>query len=360
MCDGDDPLVTVMPGAARRSITTHVRMFANLMPRDRAAGRLLHYARSDAGTGVAVRRILDSVIVDTASAGASRRRCARRCWSRSAEQTRLARSGRMHYGERMRETAVAGITLRLDPAEAGGRYLAPILILPGLFQSPACWRGMTSMLAHRGWNVYLLPRPATTDATGSTAGGWRTALTTAVRVASNLDTKVVVFGADIGASLALGLLADIRPLALALFAPAEPGHAADAYRKALGFFGRMRGQAGPDVAAPASIAKTAPRPTDPGTEPRAFVQDLIFAGDGLRPTTHPPALVFAPENDPLVAAEHAQSFAATPYAKLARAKLSGRWWPSSRWEPVADEVHRFLILTLADRVVEFPDEVIED
>lgn len=265
------------------------------------------------------------------------------------------------YGERMRETTIAGVKLWLDPAEAGGRYFAPILIFPGLFQSPACWRGMTSMLAHRGWNVYVLPRPsASVQAASARSAGWNESLATAVRVASNLDTKVIVFGADVGASLALALPANARPLALALFSPAEPSHAASAYEKTLGFLSRRRAQGRDDVSAPATLVKKAPRATDPGTEPRAFVSDLGAGIEAVRPENHPPALVFVPDHDPLVEARHAASFAGTPYARLARSTLDGRWWPSTRWEPIANEVHRFLILTLADRVVEFPDEIIED
>jgi len=259
----------------------------------------------------------------------------------------------------MHETTIAGVPLRLDPAEAGGRYLAPILVLPGLFQSWACWRGMTSMLAHRGWNVYLLPRVVNASGAEGNTGGWDSSLATAARVASSLDEKIIVFGADIGASLALALLNEVRPLALGLFAPAEPAHAAHAYERTLGFLARRRARAGAEVEAPASVAKSAARPTDPAAEPRALLDDLTGTGP-VRPREHPPALVFAPENDALVDTAHAASFADTAHAKLARTRLQGRWWPSTRWEPIADEVHRFLILTLADRVVEFPDEIIDD
>ncbi len=78
-----------------------------------------------------------------------------------------------------------------------------------------------------------------------------------------------------------------------------------------------------------------------------------------RPSEHPPALVFVAEGDPLVAGEESLAFTDTPYSRTAPSRLAGHWWPSSRWEPIADEIHRFLILTLADRVVEFPEEVLE-
>jgi hypothetical protein len=262
----------------------------------------------------------------------------------------------------MREVAVASVPLRLEAGEAGGRYLAPILILPGLFQSWACWRGMTSMLAHRGWNVYLLPRAS--DVPSADAGadyGWEAALTTAAAVARGLGDKIVVFGADVGASLALSLLDRLHPLALGLFAPVEPGQAARAFERSLGMLARRRArkQTSP-VAAPAALAKRVHRVTDASVEPQRFMQDLIGGVAFSAPAEHPPAIVFAPEEDPLVAREQALAFTHTPYAKLAPTRLYGRWWPSSRWEPIADEVHRFLILTLADRVVEFPEEIIED
>jgi pimeloyl-ACP methyl ester carboxylesterase len=261
----------------------------------------------------------------------------------------------------MRETNVAGVPVWLDPAEAGGRYRAPILILPGLFQSSSCWRGVTSMLAHRGWNVYVLPRAAADTGAGGSQGGWEAVLATAVRVAANLDEKIVLFGADVGAGLALATLEHVRPLALALFAPVEPTHAGRAYGKSLGFFRRgAERDSASVVSAPASIAKTAARASDREAEPRGLIENLSQGIGRVRREQHPPALVFVADGDPLVDSNHAAEFAATNYAKLARTRLAGRWWPSTRWEPIVDEVHRFLILTLADRVVEFPDEILDD
>ena len=129
----------------------------------------------------------------------------------------------------------------------------------------------------------------------------------------------------------------------------------------LGFFERRRfaAQTGP-VLPPATIAHTAPHPHAPGAEPRALVDDLLSAGAFHRPALHPPAIVFMPTDDPLVAAKHALTFAGPPHAKAARARLAGRWWPMSGWQAACDEAHRFLILTLGDRVVEFPDEIIND
>ena len=264
----------------------------------------------------------------------------------------------------MRSVTVGNIRLQLEAAEAGGRYLAPILIFPGLFQSPVCWRGMTSMLAHRGWNVYLLPRAEIDDRGAAHIDdeyGWQRAVDAAATAAARVGDQVIVLGADIGATLALSILDRVRPLALGLFAPADPAHVGDALERNRGFLARrLARKAGGPVTPPASIARTIHRETDSIGEPRMLVADLTASGDSQRPTDHPPAIVFAVGEDPLVAHEHALSFTTSPYSKPARTVLQGRFWPSSGWEPVADDVHRFLILTLADRVVEFPDEIINE
>src|SRR6185503_20669587 len=124
----------------------------------------------------------------------------------------------------MREVVVGDVVVRLEAGEAGGRYLAPILVVPGLFQSWACWRGMTSMLAHRGWDVYLLPRLTERDGVlqPNRADGWAAAVETAARVTRGLSDKVILFGADVGAAIALATLERAHPLALALFSPVDP------------------------------------------------------------------------------------------------------------------------------------------
>jgi alpha-beta hydrolase superfamily lysophospholipase len=255
----------------------------------------------------------------------------------------------------------------MEPPEAG-RYFAPILVVPGLFQSAECWRPFTSMLAHRGWEVYVLVRQPIEDDDTSAASidrDWAGTLDAATRAVKRLGDKVIVFGADVGASVALSVAAATGPMALALFAPAEPEHVGAALTRSLGFFERRRFNAAAaagvaPVAPPAKLAGEMPHPKAAGLEPRALIDDIVAAKSFSRPLLHPPAIVFAPERDPLVAADHSLGFAGTPQAKAAKARLAGRWWPMSGWQAACDEAHRFLILTLGDRVVEFPDEIIND
>jgi pimeloyl-ACP methyl ester carboxylesterase len=247
---------------------------------------------------------------------------------------------------------IAGHGVHFDAPEAG-RYLAPILVLPGLFQSFQCWRGLTSMLAHRGWEVYVLARD---EEEGSGASGWSAQCEAAANVAAGLGDNVIIFGADIGAAIAMAACQRVTPLALGLFAPSLPaplGHALAASRSILERAKKSSGQA------PDKLAKGT-KPADLSSEPVDLLDDI---GEGIafeRPSSHPPAIVFAPDGDPLVTSEQALSFADGELARTSPTRLDGRWWPAKRSAAVADGVHRFLVLTLGDRVVEFPDEILAD
>lgn len=264
----------------------------------------------------------------------------------------------------MRPVEIGDVVLQLEPPEAG-RYHAPILLIPGLFQSTACWRPFTTMLAHRGWEVYALGRqPYETDDDEPVAPpdyDFAGAVATAKRAAQKLGDKVIVFGADVGASVALAIAAEARPMAIVAFAPAELAHIGARLAAQTGFFEkRRRARATGPVPPPARLAKSAPLAASAGDEPRALVDDLVAGIPYERPPVSPPTLVFAASDDPLVATEHAASFAGAPHAKLARTSVAGRWWPTRQWQAACDEAHRFLILTLGDRVVEFPEEILAD
>lgn len=275
--------------------------------------------------------------------------------------------------------AVAGFSLDYEAPEAG-RYLAPILILPGLFQSFACWRSLSSSLAQRGWELYLLPRqpldarahPAQAVATIQDL----TALT--LRVARELHEKVIVFGADLGGHVALELAEELEPLALVLFCPCSPVELGVRYSRSLGLLRRLGLRAAPrssrGLLPPASLRR-GPIPEEwIEAEPEGLLEDLLLAAKS-RPargrSTAPrprasesdartcPTLLFDADGDPLVARDTVVAREG-PVTKLARTVLAGRYWPAQGGQPLADEVHRFLILTLGDRVVEFPDSVFDD
>ncbi|MFT4572185.1 MAG: pimeloyl-ACP methyl ester carboxylesterase [Candidatus Binatia bacterium] len=260
----------------------------------------------------------------------------------------------------MRRLRVGDQAVHSEAPEAG-RYHAPILLLPGLFQSFLCWRAVTSVLAHRGWEIYCLARTML-DQDGEELitedDGWERAQEKVVQIAGELGDKVIIFGADVGAALALSVADKTTPLALALMAPAHPQQLASSYRASQGLLGRLRpGTPGKPVAAPAALAKQAAFEQFVVDEPGRLLAEL---GDVPNLTgTSIPRIVYAPLNDPLVDTDASSAFGQEPGARLAPTRLDGRWWASDPGS-VADEIHRFLILTLGDRIVEFPDEILED
>jgi len=257
-------------------------------------------------------------------------------------------------------------------APEAARYRAAILVLPGLFQSFACWRPITSMLAHRGWEVYGLTRtmpdqggrPRLVDET------WDRARARIIEVSARLGSPLVVLASDLGAALALSLAGELPLLALALFSPSDPADLGAGYRRTLptnGPLGLLRALRRP-TSAPHTGGVIAHRallgPHTGGEETTAEPQRLLDElHEGLhfaRPDRHPPALIFASRNDPLVAEKHALSFAASARAKASHTRLDGRFFPHTGGALLADEVQRFLILTLGDRIVDFPDEIAQD
>ncbi len=260
----------------------------------------------------------------------------------------------------MRTVVVGGQTVHFEAPEAG-RYHAPLLLLPGMFQSFLCWRAVTSALAHRGWEVYCLARTMP-DEDGERLvtedDGWERAREKVLEVAGRLGDKTIVLGADLGAALALATAAEIAPLAMALFAPSRPQALAEAHRRSLGMLGRRRGpKAGSPLAVPPNLARDAPFEQFTVPEPGRLVSELPEVAPP--PACGIPRIVFAPEGDPLVDRDEATAFAGEQGARLAPTTLAGRWWPSDPGT-VGDEIHRFLILTLGDRIVEFPDEILAD
>lgn len=250
-------------------------------------------------------------------------------------------------------------------APEAGRYHAPLLLLPGLYQSFGCWRPFTSLLAHRGWELYCLPRTLPDEDAEELItedDDWEACRAKVVKVASLIGDRVILLGADIGAALALSLADEISPLALGMFSPCAPSRLGPSASPPRGFFSRFRPPANTQLL-PTADPSLVPEGTDPGDllpEPSALLRDLGKI-EFNAPTRQPPTIVFNSTNDPLVSASEAGSFVDGTHAKAARSSLDGHWWPGRPGAvAAADELQRFLILTLGDRVVEFPDEILND
>ena len=261
----------------------------------------------------------------------------------------------------MRPVQLGNTVLFMESPEAA-RYHAPLLVLPGLFQSQVCWRGLSSLLAHRGWEVYLLPRTFEVSADRSgRVESWNAASTAVEQAIDALGKKVILLGADVGASLALANCASQDVLALALYAPTAPATLAARLTKTLGFGGKRKfSNLTGDISPSDRLMKKAFQQQDVAPETAEFLQSLPNAPLS-KPSRQPPTIVFKnDETDDLVQPSDSDGFVSTERAKTSPTALAGRWWPSTGWENATNETHRFLILTLSDRVVEFPDEIIND
>ncbi len=203
--------------------------------------------------------------------------------------------------------------------------------------------------------MYLLPRTGQPRVGG---GGWQESIDAIITAATTVADRVILFGSDVGAAMALEACAHANVLALALFGPTTPSDAGRSYLRSLGLFRRRRRGNAALVAAPPRLRRHLWQETDADEEPKRLIDDLIAGPPFSPPHSHPPAIVFEARDDPF-AAGHA-TLVRDRYARTSPTPVEGRWWPSLGWESVCDEVHRFLVLTLGDRVVEFPDDVLDE
>jgi len=282
-------------------------------------------------------------------------------------------------------TTIAECELYYESPEAG-RYRAPILLLPGLFQSFECWRPFTTRLAHRGWELYLLPRAGGSgDQKSAGATSLEGLVEQTARVAEQLARRasqgyapadnedaetnagVIVFGADLGAHLAVELAANVQPMATVLFSAATPCQLGESWQRARGLLQRWGvGKARPG-AAPPGVAGSARSDNWLSEEPDWLLPELLSAAVTPTDSAAPadtgdhaagavPTLLFSSPNDPLVEAGADWSRVS---AQISDTLLPGHWWPALARQHLADEVHRFLVLTLGDRVVDFPDSIFD-
>jgi hypothetical protein len=263
------------------------------------------------------------------------------------------------YEAPMPVRTVAGRKLWFEAPEAG-RYKAPILAMPGLFQSFECWRSLTSMLAHRGWAVYGLGR-WDWDRDGDLvprAGHWDELVEQAQDVSRALEGSAIVLAADVSAAIAIALARQGLASALALFAPVPPAQAFARAARCRGWIERWRGP-GCNRTRPAGV--DAPAIAAWGQEePAGWFDSLEFAVVHDAGARQAPIAIFEASEDPLVEATAGPAWIGSSTASVASTRLRGRWWPAQQGAAVAAEVHRFLILTLGDRIVEFPEEIFQD
>jgi pimeloyl-ACP methyl ester carboxylesterase len=245
----------------------------------------------------------------------------------------------------------------IDPESA--KFTAPLLLLHGLWSSPAIWRPFTGYLAHRGW---LSVAPHLQLAAGKRPG--RTAYEEAVRaLIAALPAPPVIIGHDFGAVIGLRVagvavaVVALAPLVLPPLAPVPP-----ALRKVGSWFTRVT-KADRPLRAPRGAWQTSyPPPGNPSREPAGLIRALVEGPVDIPPGTEGvPALVMAGETDRVTAPAAARALAAHIGAQIHLEVGVGHALPvEPGWEQRVSTVHRWIVHTVGKPLLALFDESLDE
>jgi len=231
------------------------------------------------------------------------------------------------------------------------KFTAPMVLVHGLWCTPAVWRTFMGYFAHRGWSCTAL------DLHGDVEPGrseWDAYTQRLRQVIAACDAAPVLLGHDLG-----GLLVLQRDLpatrAIVALAPLVPRPIAAAPHPALaGLSARLAIWRGRPLRPPrGQLAAGYFGTTPPGgtvAEPAALARELNrndFPVVTLGVTV--PALVLAAERDRFCTADDVRRLAEHTGATFQLVRNAGHampWEPG--WERRVSEIHRWLIQTLGD------------
>jgi len=235
----------------------------------------------------------------------------------------------------------------------GPRYRAPVLFVPGLWAGPAVWRRAAGLLGHRGWEGWLV------DAGGEPGGvSERAAALTAV--AAELGRPPVLIAHDAAGVVALEVARRTAVAALVWVAPFVPG--GPSVRAAVDpwgvlaalLFGRPVGRPPawtPIVEDPAWVRQE---------EPAALVVDVVRGRTAIRPAGVATVLVVG-EADARCAAGDRATLSAGLGAEVVVLPGAGALpLATGRWQEHAGIVHRWLVRTLGETLLELYEEAMAD
>jgi pimeloyl-ACP methyl ester carboxylesterase len=246
------------------------------------------------------------------------------------------------------------------PAE-GGRYAAPLVLVPGLWAGRDVWRGFSTYLAHRGWECRLV------DLRGR--GGLEQRAAAVGAYVERLPAPPVIVGHDAGAVVAAAAAAEGRVAAVVLLAPLATGHAAT--RATLLSLGTLLGVAlARPVAPPAqtvagllaglSDAERTAVAARLGADDGAALRDLVRGR--LPPRRLPvPALVVGGADDALLSPTAAVALGRAYGAEARIVDGAGHWLlAGSRWQAAVDVIHRWIVQRLGEPLLETYAEAMAD
>ena len=239
----------------------------------------------------------------------------------------------------------------IDPESA--KFTAPLLLLHGLWSTPAIWRPFTGYLAHRGWlsvAPYLQSAEHEDVSIEAYIGRIRQAI-------ASLPAPPVIIGHDLGGTAAFSVtdaataVVALAPLVLPPLAPAP-----QALRDAGSWLDRLTARERP---------RRAPRgrwrssyPTTDDTEPARLIQDLIDRGiDREIGASSPPAFILIGDKDPVTSPALAEAQAARVGAEVQIEAGAGHALLSdSGWEQRVSAIHRWIVRAVGKPLLALFDE----
>jgi len=235
----------------------------------------------------------------------------------------------------------------------GPRYRAPVIFVPGLWSGPEVWRRAAGLLAHRGWEGWLADPGAERRGISERAAALAAA-------AEELGRAPVLVALDGAGLVALEAARRTAVAAIVWVAPVAPGGAS--VRSAVNPWrvlaalvlglpvGRPAGWTGEQV--PAAWVRE--------QEAAALIVDVVRGRTTPRPAGVPTVLV-AGEADPRCEAGERVALAARVEAEvLALPGAAGLPLATGRWQEHAGVVHRWLVRTLGETLLEFYEEAMAE
>jgi pimeloyl-ACP methyl ester carboxylesterase len=235
----------------------------------------------------------------------------------------------------------------------GPRYRAPIVFVPGLWTGPEIWRRAAGLLAHRGWEGWLVDL-------GRVAGGTAARADALGRATATLERPPVLIAQDAGGVVALEMARRMPVTAVVWVRPILPG-------------GRgLRGAVSPwRVLAGLLFDTPVPRPaqwmgdaTVTGwaldQDAAALVVDVVRGRTSVEGAGVPTVLV-AGEADGVCPLEERTALAAMLGAEVLVLPAADRFpLATGPWQRHAGAVHRWLVTRLGETLLEFYDEAMAE
>jgi hypothetical protein len=234
----------------------------------------------------------------------------------------------------------------------GPRYRAPVLFVPGLWAAPVIWRPAAGLLAHRGWEGWLVD-PAGTGGVEARAAALAT-------LAAEFGRPPVVIAEDAAGVAAFELARRTALAAIVWVGPVRPGGAA--MRAAVSPWAVLAGLvAGRAVARPAAWPPVeGPAEWRRSHEEAALVVDVVRGRTALHSAPIPTALVVG-ERDPRSNPPERNALAAQLGADLVVLPgAAGAPLAIGAWQEHAGAVHRWLVQRLGETLLELYEEAMAE